>query len=162
MDAVGHQPTIEFRSRRRRRGIPLATRLARPRLALALGGALALLAIAIAGVELGTSSSGSTRVYTALVTGRGTAALTITGSHAALEVHHFSPPPAGQIYEVWLGRRGHPPSPTSALFSVTAAGSADVEVPGSLRGVNLVMVTPEPAGGSRVPTHPAVIRARLS
>jgi hypothetical protein len=162
MDAVGDQPKLEFRARRRHRATPLLTRLARPRLGLALGGALVLLAIAFAGVELGTSGGEHTRVYAAVVSGRGSAAVTVTGSHAELVVQHFSPPPAGQIYEVWLGRPGNPPSPTSALFSVTAAGNADVDVPGTLRGVNLVMVTPEPAGGSLVPTHPAVILARLS
>jgi hypothetical protein len=34
-------------------------------------------------------------------------------------------------------------------------------VPGSLHGVSTVLVTPEPAGGSLVPTHPAVISASL-
>jgi hypothetical protein len=51
--------------------------------------------------------------------------------------------------------------PTSALFSTTAAGSGTVDVPGNLHGVTLVMVTPEPAGGSKVPTHPPVLVAQL-
>jgi hypothetical protein len=79
-----------------------------------------------------------------------------------LVVHHFSPPPAGQIYEVWLKHANRAPSPTSALFSVTAKGDGDIDVPGNLHGVAQVMVTAEPAGGSRVPTHPAVILANLS
>ena len=73
-----------------------------------------------------------------------------------------SPPPAGQIYEVWIKRPNQSPSPTSALFSVTTNGDGDVDVPGSLRGVDEVMVTPEPAGGTTVPTHPAVIQADLT
>jgi hypothetical protein len=35
-------------------------------------------------------------------------------------------------------------------------------MPATVRGVDVLMVTPEPAGASRVPTHPAVIGARLS
>jgi hypothetical protein len=48
------------------------------------------------------------------------------------------------------------------LFSVTRSGDSDVEVPGSLRGVSAVLVTPEPAGGSKAPTHAPVITAPLS
>ncbi|MGA2009818.1 MAG: anti-sigma factor [Solirubrobacteraceae bacterium] len=133
-----------------------------PRPALAFGAALALAVVAVAGVELSSPSSNvSTRVIRAQVTGHGTAQLRVSGSHAELVVHDFQPPPAGQIYEVWL-QRGRALAPTSALFSVTAKGDGDVEVPGSLHGVSAVMVTPEPAGGTTVPTHAPVIAAYLS
>ncbi len=50
-----------------------------------------------------------------------------------------------------------------ALFSVTAHGDGQVDLPGNLHGVSLVMVTPEPApGGSTAPTHPPVISASLT
>jgi hypothetical protein len=62
---------------------------------------------------------------------------------------------------VWLKRGAAAPAPTPTLFSVTRAGAADVGVAGSLRGVTEVLVTPEPAGGSLVPTHTPVIVARL-
>ncbi len=42
------------------------------------------------------------------------------------------------------------------------AGCGDIGVPGDLRGVTAVMVTQEPAGGSRVPTRAPVIVARLA
>jgi hypothetical protein len=54
------------------------------------------------------------------------------------------------------------PSPTGALFGVTAAGAGEVEVPGDLRGVSRVTVTQEPTGGSRVPTRAPVIIATLT
>ncbi|MDQ6810286.1 MAG: hypothetical protein M3Z95_00110, partial [Actinomycetota bacterium] len=63
---------------------------------------------------------------------------------------------------VWLKRSGRPPTPTTALFDVTAAGAAAVDVPGDLHGVGEVLVTPEPRRGSRAPTHAPVIVARLS
>ena len=63
---------------------------------------------------------------------------------------------------MWLNRPGRRPQPTSALFNVTGAGDAEVDVPGDLRHVGQIMVTPEPAGGTQVPTHPAVITAQLT
>ena len=49
-----------------------------------------------------------------------------------------------------------------ALFTVNAAGSADVPVRADLRGVRELLVTEEPAGGSQVPTSPPVIVAPAS
>jgi anti-sigma-K factor RskA len=157
-DAVKQEPRFTLGAQRRRRVARFSVR--RP--ALALTAAVAILAVAALAVELGTSQSSTTRVYAAQVTGRGSAEVTVTGSHAELIVRHFSPPPAGHIYEVWLARPGHAPMPTSALFTVTASGERRVDVPGNLHGINVLMVTPEPPGGSRVPTHAPVIRAQLS
>ena len=70
--------------------------------------------------------------------------------------------PAGKVYEVWLARAGRAPAATSALFDVAADGSAAVDVPGDVRGVNEVLVTPERRGGSARPTHAPVISARLA
>jgi anti-sigma-K factor RskA len=129
---------------------------------LALGVVLAALAIA-GGFKLSSGGSSAPRVIQARVMGSsGSAELRVSGGHAELVVRHLQPPPAGRIYEVWLGRAQRPPSPTSALFSVTAGGAGAVDVPGSLHGVSVVMVTQEPAGGSRVPTHPPVIVAKLT
>ncbi len=133
-----------------------------PRAAVALSGALVLAAATLAGLGLLWPGSTTARVITARVSGQGTAQLSVNGDHAQLIVHRFSPPPAGEIYEVWLEYRHRPPEPTSALFSVTAAGEADVAVPNSIRRASQVMVTPEPAGGTRVPTHTPVIRADLT
>lgn len=135
-----------------------------PRPALALGAAMAVIAIAVLGaVALNGGGSPATRVYSAQVTGsRASAKVAVTGGHAELIVRHMPPPPPGKIYEVWLARASGPPQPTTALFSVTRNGSGDVAVPGNLRGVRVVMVTPEPAGGSRAPTHSPVISAKLT
>jgi anti-sigma-K factor RskA len=128
-----------------------------------LGAAAALAVIAIALVIVLTSGGGSsTRTVQAQVTGPGTASLKITDGRGELVVRHFAPPPKGKIYEVWLVRGKAAPEPTSALFGVTENGSGDVDVPGSLHGVSQVLVTPEPPGGSKVPTHTPVIAAKLS
>jgi anti-sigma-K factor RskA len=135
-----------------------------PRPALALGTALAVIAIAVVGaIALTGSGSPVTRVYRAQVTGSSASAkVAVTDGHAQLIVRHMPPPPRGKIYEVWVARASGPPQPTTALFSVTRNGSGDVAVPGNLRGVRVVMVTPEPVGGSRAPTHSPVISAQLA
>ncbi len=158
--AIDDEPAPAGAPRRATRTRPWRSRWVLPRPALAFGTALAVALLAFVVVSL--TSSSSTRVIQAKVTGPGAAQLRIAGGQGELVVHHFSPPPAGQIYEVWLQRGKGAPSPTKLLFSVTAAGDAQVDVPGSLHGVSLVMVTPEPAGGSKVPTHPPVISASLT
>jgi hypothetical protein len=66
------------------------------------------------------------------------------------------------VYEVWLLHSGSAsPQPTDALFTVTKAGSATVEVPGGGAGrVREVLVTSEPLGGSTTPSGPVVLRVK--
>jgi anti-sigma-K factor RskA len=130
-----------------------------PRPVLGVAAGLAVVAVALVIVLSGGGSS--TRVVDAEVTGHGSASLQISGHHAELIVQHFAAPPSGKIYEVWLVHGQHTPQPTNALFDVNADGDTSVDVPGSLKGVDEVLVTPEPKGGSKVPTHTPVIAAQL-
>jgi anti-sigma-K factor RskA len=132
-----------------------------PRPALALGVALLVAVGVTVGVISGTSGGPGPRVITGQVVGTGSAQLHLTSGRASLVVRRFAQPPAGKIYQVWVVRGKGAPSPTTALFSPTSAGNAAVEVPGGIRGVSAVMVTPEPMGGSRHPTHAAVISFSL-
>jgi anti-sigma-K factor RskA len=121
---------------------------------------LALGAGTFAAIESG--SSPSTRVVPARVlASTGSAFLRVSDGHAELVVSRMPAPPRDRIYEVWVKRAGRPPAPTSALFNVTSAGAGAVDVPGDLRGVQEILVTPEPLGGSAVPTRAPVIDARL-
>jgi hypothetical protein len=130
---------------------------------MALAVLLAVVVVGVGGAVLSSTGAGHTRVIQASVVGTaGSAQLRLSGGQAKLIVNHLPLPPAGHIYEVWLKRAHGAPAPTSALFSVTSAGAADVDVPGNLSGVSQVLVTPEPAGGSRVPTHAPVIVAQLA
>jgi Anti-sigma-K factor rskA len=143
-------------------GRPWPRRLTVGPLAPALGAAVLAISIAIGGLALSRSASPTTRIYRAHVVGStGSAQVRMTAGQTELVVRRFRPPPADHIYEVWLVRGGHAPQPTSALFSVTSNGDGEVDVPGNLRGVDKVLVTPEPVGGSTVPTHAAVITAEL-
>ncbi len=138
---------------------PLRAALARPRW-LAAGGAVAA---AVVATVLALSVGGGTRLIPAQLAGiSGSAQFRLSGDHGELVVHHISPPPRGHVYEVWMKRPGQAAVPANVLFGATPTGSSYVALPGSMRGVSLVMVTPEPAGGSRAPTHSAVITARLS
>jgi len=70
------------------------------------------------------------------------------------------PVPRGdRVYQVWLKRPGKRAEPTSALFVPRADGTGSVAVPGSLRGVEEVLVTKEPKTGSRRPTTSPIITA---
>jgi anti-sigma-K factor RskA len=113
------------------------------------------------GVAVGVLVSGeSTRTVEAQVTMRGAqATVKITGDHAKLEVSGMRNPPSGHGYEVWVQRGNHAPEPAGALFTVmNGRGKVDV---GSVNGVDRVMVTSEPRGGSLQPTGRPVITAAV-
>jgi len=134
-----------------------------PRIALGALAAAAVVAVAvIGGVEL-AGGGGGARVIRASVAGvTGSAELRVADGHGELIVSHFSPPPSGHVYEVWLKAPGARPVPANVLFTVTRNGAAEVGLPDSLAGISQVMVTPEPDGGSPAPTHSPVIVAQLS
>ena len=78
--------------------------------------------------------------------GRGT--LVVEGMPAPSEDH---------VYQVWKQRGQEAPEPTDALFTPTRDGHASVAVPGDMEGVDRVLVSTEPAGGSERPTTAAAI-----
>ena len=90
----------------------------------------------------------------------GDAQLQIAGGRGELIVDHLPPAPPDRIYELWLQRGTRAPAP-STLFEVTSRGTAVLGVAGGMTGITRVLVTVEPAGGSRVPTTRAVIVARV-
>ncbi|HEV2922986.1 MAG TPA: anti-sigma factor [Solirubrobacteraceae bacterium] len=147
----------------RRRPAPSLFGMEIRRPALVLGVLLFAALATVGALELASSGSSGVRIIQASVTGSaGHAELRLSGGRAELIVSRLPPPPLGHVYEVWLTHGRRPPSPTNVLFSVTSTGSGDVGVPGDLRGVSEILVTPEPIGGSRAPTHTPVIVARLA
>ena len=89
------------------------------------------------------------------------ATVAVADERATLTVRDFPAPPEGRVYQVWLKRPGRDPEPTRALFS-PRDGRATVEVRDDVTGVEQVLVTDEPRGGSRVPTRAPVVVARLT
>lgn len=133
----------------------------RPNLAAAT---LAVAAIALAVVAFAPGGGAGTRVSRATVLPRGaSASLSVSGGHAQLNILDMPQATPGRVYELWLKRSASgQPQPTDALFTVAADGAASVGVPGGVSGVREVLVTSEPLGGSRVPTLPALIVARVA
>lgn len=91
------------------------------------------------------------------------ARLVVRGNHATLRTEQLPRPGTGRVYQVWLMKKGATaPEPTDALFTVSKDGTATVDVPGTLDGVEAVLVTPEPEGGSAAPTSEPVIAVSLA
>jgi hypothetical protein len=93
---------------------------------------------------------------------RANAEVEINGDDARLVARGLPAPPSGRLYQVWLKRDGHAPEPTAALFKPNRDGTATASVPGSLEGVDQVMVTDEPDGGSPQPTGDLLLVANVS
>jgi anti-sigma factor RsiW len=88
------------------------------------------------------------------------AELEIRDGGATLVSQDLPAPPRGRVYQVWLKRPGRPPQPTATLFTPRRDGSATASVPGSLDGVEQVLVSTEPRGGSPAPTSMPILSAR--
>jgi anti-sigma factor RsiW len=142
---------------------------------LALAGAAAVLVLGVAlGIGIGAATNdGQTKTETVVqvrtvqarvdtaAAPRGNAVIVVRDGVATLRVTGLPAPPRGKVYEVWLLRRGAAaPSPTDALFSVSTRGSGRVALP-SVNGVEAVLVTAEPDGGSQAPTSQPFINAAL-
>jgi anti-sigma-K factor RskA len=112
---------------------------------------------------LSSTARPPTRLIRAQVTsGPGSAELEVTGHRGELLVRHLRPLPHGRVYEVWLKAAHGKPVPADVLFLVSRHGDANVPLPRSLRGMSVMMVTAERAGGSPVPTGRPVIVARIA
>ncbi len=147
---------------------PLRERLS-PRRPL-LAGAMALVLALAAGyglraaVENGSNApAGVSRTVRAQVTfPHASAHVIVRHGVATLVVTGLPAPPAGKIYQVWLKRPNvTAPAPTNALFGVDHHGAGHTSVP-TISGVQAVLVTAEPDGGSPAPTENPVIVAPLS
>jgi anti-sigma-K factor RskA len=151
------EPAAPRRSRDRGR---LLGWLSRPAVALAC----ALVLIAGGGLA-GVLLSGGDEARTVVAQTQSPAAdvwLEIGDEGSTLVARNMPAPPSGRIYQVWLKRPGRDPEPTSVLWSTRGDGSAEVAVPGSLEGVEAVLVTDEPPGGSETPSKPPVITAETA
>lgn len=165
MGGVRSEPRRSDAGPRRRRWVPMAflSRHWRARATLGTAVAVGLASVALAIATLVSGGSGGVRALQArVIDSAGSAQMRLTAGRAELIVRHFPAPAAGHIYEVWLKRAGRAPKPTQALFSVNAQGAGDIGVPGALKGVDEILVTEEPAGGSLAPTRQPVIIRHLT
>jgi anti-sigma-K factor RskA len=131
--------------------------LLRPRAAL-VAACVLLLAGLGAGVALTGDDGGSWQAE--VVMADASAEVDMASDHATLAVRGMPAPPTGRVYQVWVQRGAGAPRPTQALFTTDPSGAATVRVEGRMKGVDAVLVTDEPKGGSRAPTRSPVIVAR--
>lgn len=126
---------------------------------------LAALAVGLAGLAAGLAVTGGGdpgRTVEATVAAEGgRAALVVEGGSATLRVAGLPSLPPSRVYQVWVKRPGREPAPTNALFDVDRRGRASVAVPADPEGVEAVLVTAEPHGGSRTPSGAPVVVAPL-
>jgi anti-sigma-K factor RskA len=126
--------------------------------------AVALLVVGVAiGVGATALRGGPERTVAAEVSAPGaTVSLEVNGQEGRLLARDLPAPPSGRVYQVWLKRDGHAPEPTAALFVPSRDGAATASVPGTMEGIDQVMVTDEPDGGSPQPTGDLLAVADLS
>ncbi len=137
----------------------LAVALRRPAVAIAI--AATLIVGGVAGYLIAGPGGSETATYRVEAVGGSavTGVLERTGASGILRVSGMPALAPGRVYEVWV-ERGGALSPSS-LFVPRRDHSADAAVPGDLGRADAVLVTSEPAGGSRKPSSPPLLRVPL-
>ncbi|HEY7619062.1 MAG TPA: anti-sigma factor [Solirubrobacteraceae bacterium] len=131
----------------------------------AIGMATAVLAIGVIAGVLLTGGRESTRTVDAKVTlasaPTARAAVKVSGDDARLTVTNFPAAGSDHVYQVWLVRGKNKPE-SAGLFRVPENGGATFDIPESVKGVDQVMVSREPGGGSDQPTTEPIAAAALA
>lgn len=141
-----------------------------PALRPVAAGACALVLLALGagiGVLVSGGSGGSTRTVAAsfdstppMARATGNLVVPSGDSHmATLRLHGMPSLPRNQTYQVWVRRRGE--MVPQAIFNVGDDGNALTAVGDDLTGADAVLVTREPAGGSRAPSGAPLVRVKL-
>ncbi len=122
---------------------------------LAAGLALALVLVAgLVGYEVGNSGGAGGRTYTG-AEGGVTAEVVREGGGAELNLAHVEALPPQRVLEAWVQREGKV-EPVKALFVPDRDGNASTMI-ADMSGVEVVMVTREPAGGTAAPTGTPIV-----
>lgn len=125
----------------------------RPAVAFA---AIVLLAAAVAGYEVGKGGGGGEGVSTVVAHEHGiTVKMVREGSGGELQLANVHQLPPKKVLEAWVRREGEV-EPVPALFVPDREGRAETTI-ADMSGVDTVMVTAEPRGGSKEPTSPPIV-----
>ena len=81
------------------------------------------------------------------------------GNRAEVRLANVGQLPEGKVLEAWV-QRGNAVEPVPALFTPDHAGNASTTIE-NVKDVSLVMVTREPAGGTKVPTTEPIVEVPL-
>lgn len=133
------------------------------RLRLATGFAVVLFAVAaVAGYEIGKGGSGGEGASTVVSHQPGgvTAAMVREGGGGTLKLSGVHQLPPEKVLEAWVRREGKV-EPVPALFVPDRKGQAETTI-ADMSGVDTVMVTEEPQGGSKQPTSQPIATMSVS
>jgi anti-sigma-K factor RskA len=148
---------VETDAGRKRSGIRLGGRMRALSLRPAIGlAALALLVAGIAGYAIRDSGSGSGTTTVAAGHAPGvTAKMVSEGDSGTLRLANVHQLPAGEVLQAWV-QRGKRIESAKTLFVPNRDGTATAVID-DMQGVNTVMVTAEPRGGSNYPTSEPIV-----
>lgn len=122
--------------------------------------AVVLIVAAVAGYAVGTGGGGSGIHTTESEQPNGIVAKVVTeGNRAEVRLANVKQLPEGKVLEAWV-QRGNAVEPVPALFAPDHAGNASTTIEDT-HDVSLVMVTREPAGGTKVPTTEPIVKVPL-
>jgi len=119
--------------------------------------AVALVAAAVVGYTIGGNGSGGGATST-IVAGHApgvTAKMVREGNSGTLRLANVQQLPNDKVLQAWV-RRGNQIVSAHSLFAPDLDGRATATIP-NMRGVNTVMVTAEPRGGSAQPTSAPIV-----
>jgi len=120
---------------------------------------LAVLAVGFLGYKVGSGGSKAGATYTG--SGHGVLAeLVCAGSGAELTLAHVHQLPPGGVLEAWVQREGRV-EPVKGLFVPDREGNATTAI-ADMSGVDLVMVTREPRGGTSAPSGEPLVSVPIS
>jgi anti-sigma-K factor RskA len=124
---------------------------------------VALVIVAFAGYEIGSGDGGSGAGTSTVVSGKApgvTAEVVREGDAAELRLANVGELPEGRVLEAWVQREGEVEA-VPALFVPDRHGSASTTI-ADMSGVEVVMVTREPSGGSKAPTSSPIATIPIS
>jgi anti-sigma factor RsiW len=128
---------------------------------LAAGFAVVIVLIAaFVGYQVGSGGGGnSPRTYSGAENGIA-AEVVREGEGAELNLAHVEPLPPDKVLEAWVQREGEV-EPVKALFVPDRDGNASTMI-ADMHGVEVVMVTREPAGGTAAPTSTPIVTVPIA
>jgi anti-sigma-K factor RskA len=121
---------------------------------------LVLLAAGVVGYEVGNSGGGGGGGPWVGAEGAITAEVVRQGGGAELNLAHVAKLPPDRVLEAWVRREGAV-EPVKALFVPDRDGNASTMIV-DMSGVEVVMVTREPAGGTSEPTGEPLVEVPIS
>lgn len=91
--------------------------------------------------------------------GKADATLVMSGHSGTLKVTDLEKLEDGEVYQAWI-QKGSSVEPTDSLFVPRHDGTATTSIP-DMNGVDVVMVSAEPKGGSQLPTSAPIITIKI-